>query len=80
MNVIFEGSVGVRPTIDKEVAGIPQPPLTLPDLDPRYVAGCALVRRCGSIPEISAMEGNQAELRKINANTRAWLKRARQAA
>ena len=55
------------------MAGIPQPPLTLPDLDPRYVAGCALVRRHGNVRDISAMEGNQAELRKINANTRAWL-------
>ena len=74
--MIFEGSVCVRPTQPKEEVsvGIPkQPTHTLPDLDPRYVAGCALVRRYGSPQEIGAMYGNQSEVRQINANTRAWM-------
>ena len=74
--MLFEGSVGVRQTQPTEemTVGIPkQPTHTLPDLDPRYVAGCALVRRYGSPQEIGAMDGNQAEVRQINVNTRAWM-------
>lgn len=74
------GSAGVRPSTEQEeVSGESPPtpalPLRLPDLDPRYVAGCALVARMGSPMEIAVMEGNRAEVQQMNRNTRLWMAR-----
>lgn len=47
--------------------------LRLPHLDPRYVAGCALVQRLGTLGEISAMLANRAEVQEINRLTERWI-------
>ena len=71
--IFFTSGAGVRLTQPKEETtdGNPTPPLL--DLDPRYIAGCALVVRYGSVSEISPIAGNQAEVRQININTNRWL-------
>lgn len=72
----FMGSAVVRKTDDKEVAlaDEPQPPTVLPYLDPRYLAGCELVRRMGTLKEVAEMKERCGLVREINRQTRAWLR------
>lgn len=43
------------------------------NLDPRYIAGCSLVTRMGTLGDVSSMEGRRAEVQEINRLTQVWL-------
>lgn len=74
------GNAGVRLNHNQGGNGresLPTPALPTSGLDQRYLAGCALVQRLGTVGEISAMIGNRAEVLEINKRTQAWLRAQR---